>query len=520
MGRIFFDSLIMTILSLVFSLALSATSLKDIVEMELDGGVRDYMIESYLDGGKDYQEIIKDIKTWDYPEQVTTGILEFKNTCIDGIARPFNVVIPEDYNKEKSYPLIVYLHGGVGRENIFEQREQFISEEPFYHLARQNDYIILYPYGQLGATWWDSVGYTNILDQIRFVKKNYNIDDNRVYMTGFSDGGSGSFFFAMALASNFAGFIPLNGHPGVASIDGALHTYFVNLTNSPLYVINTDLDQLYPAYDFKVAMDTAMVAGADLRYKIYTGIGHDFAYVDQEMPYIQDFINNHIRNPHPSQIVWETATPELGRYLWLSIDSIDTVGQASWHRDHNVEMINRRMMFGFYNDLEYEGVGVRVADTVGKGTLCADLGILPGDIIVECEGMIIDDINDMNEYKATKQRGDSAEVVILRDGERLSLRGKFPDIEYYILFRRELPSGRVEGYFCGNEFHLSTSQVSGLTIYIDPAMVMLDQQVKVYINDSLLFDDFIKPDEEFIIRNFLDNFDREAIYVNKISLDI
>ncbi len=467
-----------------------------------------------------WTSVIELIQNHEYLEPSDKGILYLENMCIDGVLRPFNVYIPEHYNSTVRTPLIVYLHGGVGRENIIEEeeKEEFIAENPFTELAEKNGYIVLYPYGQITATWWDSVGYNNVLSQIKTLKQNFNIDDNRVYMTGFSDGGSGSFFFAMALATDFAGFIPLNGHPGVASINGELHTYFVNLSNSPLHVINTDLDPLYPAYDFKPAMDTAIIAGADLMYRIYTGICHDFTYAEDEMPRIENFMENHIRNPRPVKIVLESSDREFGRYMWLEIDSIDNTGHAQWYQDYNVDLVNRRLLFGFFHDQEFEGPGVRVADTVGEGTLCSVLGILPGDIFIECEGITIDDIEDLGEYKSTKERGDSTEIVILRDGEKITLLGKFSDPEIYTLLRRDLPSGRIEAFFCANEFHVKTSQVPAFSIYLDPEMVQLNQNVKVFVNDKLLFDQIIEPNIGFILNNYLENRDRSLLYVNKITI--
>ena len=245
-------------------------------------------------------EIIKKKPAWDslvlllknieFETQETTGIIRMENLCLDGIKRPYCLYIPSKYEPTKPMPLIIDLHGGVNRPTIVDSPEVYVKESPFTGYAEAQGYILLFPFGQAGATWWDSVGVKNILDQVRIAKRNYNINDNRVYMTGFSDGASASFFFAMTHPDDFAAFIPLNGHPGVGSIDFGIQNYFVNLFNRPLHVVNTDLDQLYQDKEIRPMMELAQKAGANILYRIYTGIGHDFAYESKEMPLIMRFI--------------------------------------------------------------------------------------------------------------------------------------------------------------------------------------------------------------------------------------
>jgi len=129
-------------------------------------------------------------------------------------------------------------------------------------------------------------------------------------------------------------------------------------------------------------------------------------------------------------------------------------------------------------------------------------------------------MEDMGKYKETKSRGDSTEIIVIRDDEEIILKGRFPDPEYYMLFRREKESARVESNYSANTFTIKGSQVGAFSIYIDPMMVQLDQKVQIFFNDELVYNDFIKPDIEFILNNFLKTFDRDLIYINKISIDL
>lgn len=515
----------LTLLALVFSfqLALGADDLALKVKNLLASN-------NPKEQGKSLTEITKNKPAWDtlvmllrnikFEAPETTGVIRMENLCRDGVKRPFCLYIPANYNSNQKAPLIVDLHGGVSRPEIIDSPEVYVKESSFLKYADEYGYVLLFPFGQAGAVWWDSVGSANILDQIRITKSKFNIDDNRVYMTGFSDGASGSFFFAMCCPTDFAAFIPYNGHPGVGSIDGGIQTYFVNLFNRPLWVINTDLDQLYPDKDMRPMMELAQKAGANLTYRIYTGIGHDFAYGAKELPVSMEFIETHPRTLHPSVIKWETAYPKLGRCMWLSIDSIMPKGHADWYQDQNMELVDDKVMFGFVADDKYQGPGVKIGKIVGDSSLCAVLGVKDGDILLKLGNKSVDSLSDVFAYKANKKCGDSAAMTIRREGKELEFKGKFPGPTRYNLFRRDLPSARAEAVFCGNRFDIKGSQLGAFSIYLHPDMVQLDQNVVIYVDGKKVFDDKVKPSPEFILRNFLKNRDRELLYVNQVAINL
>lgn len=506
---------------LVLPLSTSAADLCSQLNQLLDAEKieeQERTLETILKEQPSPDSLVALLRRIEFDEPKKRGIVKSENLCLDGVRRPFCWYIPKSYDPSKKTPLLVYLHGGVNRPEIIEDLEEYVEQSSFIKLADERGYIMLFPFGQEGATWWDSVGVSNVLSQIRMTKRTFNTDDNRVYMTGFSDGASGSFFFAMCHPTDFATFLPLNGHPGVGSIDGGMQTYFVNLFNRPLWVVNTDLDQLYPDTKIRPMMELAQRAGADILYRIYTGIGHSFEYAEKEIPLMAKFMETHPRAVNQPLVKWETAYPSLGRCGCFSIDAIEADGHAEWYEDHNMELVDDRVMFGFIPDDEYEGPGVRIVKVVGDSSLCAILGIKKGDVIVKLEESRVDSIQDVLTYKEKKKRGDATELTVLRDGEELEFEGRFPEPKTYDLFRRELPSARAEASFCGNTFSVKGSQLDGFTIYVHPDMVQSDQNLVIDVNGKTVFDGKVEADSRFILRNFLDNRDRELIYINRVTI--
>jgi len=85
---------------------------------------------------------------------------------------------------------------------------------------------------------------SRILDRL---KRHYNVDENRVYLTGISDGGTGVFFVACRDTTPWASFLPLIGSMTVlanplAGVDGEI--YPGNAANKPFFVVNAGRDRL------------------------------------------------------------------------------------------------------------------------------------------------------------------------------------------------------------------------------------------------------------------------------------
>jgi len=461
-------------------------------------------------------ELTDAFKRASFSPAAATGIVRRIRMCIDGALRPYFLYIPAQYDHRTKTPLLVYLHGGVSREELVSDAAEFIKELPFTELAEQHGYILLVPLGQYGATWWDSVGIDNVLQQIRNTKQEFNIDDDRVFLTGFSDGGSGSFLFAMCYPSYFAGFLPLNGHPGVGGEAGEMQTYFVNLYNRPVHVINTTDDELYPAAEIFLMMELAHKAQADVMYRVYAGIDHSFDYAEHEIPFMHTFMTTHPRSL-PVSIQWETAYPDAA-CDWLVINEISQEEPAEWHEDHNMELTDNRIMFGFYPDETYEGDGTRVNRIVGDSTLCGLIGVQGGDIITALDGVAIKDLDALNAYKEGKQCGDSVTLTIKRGDEKLTLRGAFPGPVTYMLFMRGAPSAQMRGYYCGNTFSFETSRVGSFTIYLHPDMVQLDQPVTVRLNGNVVYREIVEASPSFMLKNFLKHRDRTRLFANEIHI--
>ncbi len=463
------------------------------------------------------------LSNWNnYEQPDSTGvIITYYNHINDTLDAPYVLYIPSNYDPTRKTPLLIYLHGGVSTKDFYSIEEDFMQNNYFIPYAEEQNWLMLFPYGNIDTSWWDLSGVQNVQTQIRTLKTMYNIDDDRIFMTGFSDGGSGSFFIAMSSPDDIASFYPLNGFLSVGSLVTGNPTFIANVRNRKVNAINTDIDRLYPSQRMRLLIDLALQAGADLLYKEYWGIGHDFAYANQEIPIMVQNMQLQPRDIFQPYIYWETWTPDYGKCDWLEILEIDsTMTKQFWQLTYQIKLPDDRVSFGFYPDDDFDYDGIMVYNLVDGETTARQMGLQQQDLIIKMDDIPVHSLDDMDSLKTFKQRGDSVSLTVKRFGEEITLFGQFPDTTYYDAINYSKPSGAVKATYLGNEFIIETSRVKKLAIYLHPDMVNFDNPVKLIINDQVVFDGNVVIDREFMVDNFMRNRDRTALWVKKLEFKL
>ncbi len=485
-----------------------------------DDAEREAMMAEILGQAPSWQEVARRLESAVFTAPDTVGRPDLRSTvCIDTVERPWVLQVPPDYDPLVPSPLLVVLHGGVGTAEIHDDPVGSVLENELGALALTRGWIALFPFGQAGATWWDEVGMANISTLVRTVKREFNVDDDRVWMAGFSDGASAGFAHAMLAPTDYAAFVALNGHMGVASLDGDLPTYAPNMAATPVFATTTFDDGLYPSRKMRASIEMARKAGADIRYRELPG-EHDFDDVEGELPAIARFLERHPRDPLPSRIVWEAGSTDFGKCRWLAIDRVTTGEPSPWHADHNVAFVDDRVTIGFQPDYDFEGPGIRVGVLSDGDYPARNIGLVAGDVIVKADGARTDSLPDLDKWKGTVERGDRFEMTVLRDGESVVLRGALPEPAGYFIFKRDVPSAAVRADFAANRISVETSRVGAFRVLVHPDMVALDQNLVIVADGEVVFDEPVEPDLDFMLENYLENRDRMLLYVAEVVVEL
>ncbi len=129
----------------------------------------------------------------------------------DGLSRSWIVYLPAGYTQGESLPLVLALHG------LTQTGQGMMQFSGFNSVADTGNFVVVYPNG-VGNAWnvgfsggstADDVGFLSAL--IDTLHQRYNIDLNRVYSTGFSNGGFMSYRLACELGNQIAAIAPVSG---------------------------------------------------------------------------------------------------------------------------------------------------------------------------------------------------------------------------------------------------------------------------------------------------------------------
>jgi dienelactone hydrolase len=274
------------------------------------------------EGAKDFDAEWTHLRTGRTYAKQPAGVREL-TTTVSGTRLDNALEVPPEYDPAKKWALRVQLHGGVGRpaptngEQTRPLTPNRIPGEP---------QLILQPRAWSNSQWWQAEQVDNIFALIERVKRDYNVDESRVYLTGISDGGTGVYYLAMRNATPWAACLPLNGHPSVLAnpdtgVDGEL--FIGNLVNCPMYLVNGGRDRLYPAASVAPLVDMMKRAHVPLVWQVYPEAGHDTSWWPTERARYEAFVTTHPRVAHPEQLSWETERVDrYNRLRWLVIDRL------------------------------------------------------------------------------------------------------------------------------------------------------------------------------------------------------
>ena len=429
----------------------------------------------------------------------------------DGRTRPYHVYVPTDYDPAESYTVLYDLHGAVSMqpqpaEYLIERRRLWEPE------AEEYGWILIVPHGDRLASWFSADGHANILGELDFVKHQYNVDESKVFVSGFSDGGSGAFWQGFHDPTPWAAIISFHGHPAIGGY-GPYQSYPRNLLNRPIRATTGAQDELYPPGAIASFIDLFVELGVDLDWIVYPG-GHEVEFLNTEADLTIDFITRTKRIPLPSEVVWETSSADVGRCDWVRIDEIADVGNNESFPDVNLAEVPEQIVFGA--SVAYHGDNLFTVAGLEIGSAALAMGIKNGDQILRIDDLPVLTQADIGHAMTEKVPGDPVEVEIVRDGETMILRGHIPAAD--VIYRRDVPTASIRAIADGNRINVAANHVGRYTLFISGQQFDLSEPIHVMTNGQTSFSSEVTLDVRFMLERAAEDFDRRMIYEAAIEI--
>ena len=262
-----------------------------------------------------------------------------RSVKVRGQEAPLALYVPPSYAPDRAYPLILCLHGAGFTGEAYLDR----------WVPRLEDrYILACPTISMGA-WWTRFGEDLTLAVLGNVSDEYHVDPDRIFLTGMSNGGIGTWIIGMHHADLFAGIAPM-----ASGLDDVLFPFVENLVHTPVYVIHGAEDQVMPVQLSRDLVQEMKRRGIPHVYREHHWThphagGHFFPR--QELPELIDWFDQQHRTPLPRQVSVVRDATHLTPLSWVRIDSTEQIAAFT---ENLIDSRDELITGGIYAELHAE----------------------------------------------------------------------------------------------------------------------------------------------------------------------
>ncbi|MDP6877541.1 MAG: prolyl oligopeptidase family serine peptidase [Candidatus Marinimicrobia bacterium] len=195
--------------------------------------------------------------------KIKSDIIEINNLSLD-----YLFYLPEDYknDKDKKWPTILFLHG-MGERGDDLELVKIHGVPKIVDSKKDFQFIAISPQCPIDFVWRDEEMLIALESLLLKIIKNFRVDKSRLYVTGLSMGGRGTWAIAAYRPDLFAAAAPIcgGGDPTTAS----------RLTKLPFWVFQGALDEVHFPKESEIMIKSLKNKGGEVRYTLYPELHHD-----------------------------------------------------------------------------------------------------------------------------------------------------------------------------------------------------------------------------------------------------
>ncbi|MBZ5621674.1 MAG: dienelactone hydrolase family protein [Acidobacteriia bacterium] len=261
------------------------------------------------------------------PESVRTGAqLASFHSDVDDSNQPYALYLPKSFTPGRKYPLVISLHQEDSNHRLnlralFGPGTRLAGEADtedlrYFPPVRDVDFIVACPYAR-GTMGYQGIAEKDVYDVLADVKRRFPVDEDRVYLTGISMGGSGALWLALTRPDVWAAVAPLCALPGLGADELA-----ANALDLPIRLFHGDEDPIVSVASSRAWQRRLQDAGVPADYIEFPGIRHnawDLAYRNGA---IFDWFGKFRRNRFPDRVRFVTRSYRYDTAYWVHIDGL------------------------------------------------------------------------------------------------------------------------------------------------------------------------------------------------------
>ncbi|MFO7889562.1 MAG: alpha/beta hydrolase-fold protein [bacterium] len=196
----------------------------------------------------------------------------------------YTISLPESFSGDKKIPLILALHYGGEVKPYYGKEYLNILVKP---AMKELKAIIAAP-DCPGDNWANPEADTIIMEFLEMITTEYNIDKNKIIITGYSMGGIGTWYLASRHPEVFSAVIPVSAIPDLKD------TQVVK--DLPFFIIHSRNDKLFSIDSLKKFIQMYRSKGGSIQFLEVQGVSHYDTYhfihpLKQAIPWIQEIWN-------------------------------------------------------------------------------------------------------------------------------------------------------------------------------------------------------------------------------------
>jgi len=174
------------------------------------------------------------------------------------ISMRYLIHFPDGYDDfSKKWPLLLYLHGGMGRGNDFKKLHWYPVPRMILEQKYELPFIVLIPQCPEGKMW-SNMELISVVELLRNTIESYKVDENRIYAVGYSMGGNGVLALAYYASDVFAAIAPMSGMS---------NTWWASkIKDIPSWFFHGAKDDHVPVHESDEMVDALKKEGAEVKY--------------------------------------------------------------------------------------------------------------------------------------------------------------------------------------------------------------------------------------------------------------